>query len=349
MLVTILATIFVLGVLVFFHELGHFIVAKRSGIRVDKFSLGFPPTLISKKWGETEYAIGVIPLGGYVKMAGENPGEEVHGEPWEFMAKPIWKRFLVIGAGPFMNFVLAIVVLTGLYAIRGQEEDTVQIGYVAPDSPAEKAGLKTGDRITAVDGTKIKSFQDMADIVYKKVEQPVEIAWQRDSTTMSASIVTYKDYAIGPTGDTVAVGKIGVGNQPVFRRLGIIRAFGAGVAQSVFYVEKVFEFVGGLISRTVTPSEIGGPILISQIAGATARAGFDVLLEFLALLSVNLAVLNILPIPLLDGGHLVFLIIERIKGSPVSMKTRLVVQQIGIAFLLILVIFVTINDIGRWR
>ncbi len=349
MVITILATIFVLGVLVFFHELGHFIVAKRSGIRVEKFSLGFPPTLISRKWGETEYAIGVIPLGGYVKMAGEHPNEEVRGEPWEFMSKPIWKRFLVIAAGPFMNFVLAIIVLSGLYMVRGQEIEAVHIGYVSPNSPAEKAGLKTGDMIVAIDGVEIKTFQEMADIIYKKVEQPVEVTWRRDSTTMTSTLVTYKDFAVTPKGDTIAVGKIGIGNQPVFKRLGIFKAFAAGVSQSVFYVTKVFEFVGGLLSRSVTASEIGGPILISQIAGATARAGFDILLEFLALLSVNLAVLNILPIPLLDGGHLIFLLIEKLKGSPVSIKTRLIVQQIGIAFLLILVIFVTINDIGRWN
>jgi regulator of sigma E protease len=347
MLTTILATIFVLGVLVFFHELGHFIVAKRSGIRVEKFSLGFPPTLISKKWGETEYAIGVIPLGGYVKMAGEHPNEEIHGEPWEFMSKPVWKRFLVIGAGPFMNFVLAILILTGLYMVRGQEMNLVNIGVVAEGSPAEKGGLKTGDIIVSVDGKETYSFQEMADVVYKKVEQPVEVVWRRDTVLMSAKIVTYKDYAITLKGDSIEVGKIGVGYKPLFERLGFFSAFLAGIDRSVFYVGEVFRFVGGLIGRTVTPSEIGGPILIGKIAGATARAGFDILMEFLALLSVNLAVLNILPIPLLDGGHLVFLLVEKFKGSPVSVKTRLVFQQIGIAFLLILVIFVTINDIYR--
>jgi regulator of sigma E protease len=349
MLTTILATIFVLGILVFFHELGHFVVAKKSGIRVEKFSLGFPPTLLSKKCGETEYAIGVIPLGGYVKMAGEQPNEEASGAPWEFMSQPVWKRFLVIFSGPLMNFILAIVVLTGLYMIRGREAEKVHVGLVASGSPAEKAGLKVGDVIVSIDGVEIKNFQEMADLIYKKVEQPVEIGWIRDSIRMTATVVTYKDFAVDSNGDSMAVGKIGVGNMPVFERQGFIKALGAGIRQSVFYVEKVFEFVAGLITRSVKPSEIGGPLLIGQIAGATARAGFDILMEFLALLSVNLAVLNILPIPLLDGGHLVFLLIEKLKGSPVSVKTRLVVQQIGIAFLLILVIFVTINDIGRWN
>ncbi len=348
MIITILATIFVLGVLVFFHELGHFIVAKKSGIRVEKFSLGFPPTILSKKWGETVYAIGAIPLGGYVKMAGEQPEEEISGAPWEFMSQPVWKRFLVIFAGPFMNFVLAVVVLAGLYMVRGKEVEAVFVGEVAAESPAAKAGIQNGDQIVSVDGNPVKDFQEMAQHIYSKVEQPVVITLRRNDILITDTIVTYKDQAVTAKGDTVVVGKIGVGNKPVFKRLGIFAAVGAGFDQAVFYVEMVFKFVAGLVMRTVPASEIGGPIMIGQIAGATARAGFDILLEFLALLSVNLAVLNILPIPLLDGGHLVFLVAEKFKGSPISTRTRIIVQQIGIAFLLLLVIFVTFNDIHRW-
>lgn len=347
MLTTILATIFVLGVLVFIHELGHFIVAKRSGIRVDKFSLGFPPTIISKKWGETEYAIGVIPLGGYVKMAGENPNEQSKGEPWEFMSKPVWKRFLVIFAGPFMNFMLAAVVLAGLYFFRGQEVEAVFIGRVSPDSPAAMAGIEPGDKIVSVDEVEIKSFRQMAEIIYPKVEEPVIVSWRRNDALLTDTIITYRDYIVTTSNDTIEVGMIGVGSKVIYKRLGIFASLGAGLKRSVFYVQKVFEFIWGLINRTVDASDIGGPIFIGKLAGATARAGFDVLLEFLALLSINLAVLNILPIPVFDGGHLVFLLIEKMKGSPLSIKARLVAQQIGIAFILILIIFVTFNDITR--
>jgi len=347
MLTTILATIFVLGVLIFFHELGHFILAKRSGIRVEKFSLGFPPKLISKKWGETEYAIGIIPLGGYVKMAGENPEEGTKGEPWEFMAKPVWKRFLVIFAGPFMNFVLAVVVLAGLYFFRGKEADKVVIGRVNPDSPAALAGIKAGDTILSVDGIEINTFQELANIVYKKVEMPVIISWSGDGVIRTDTMTTYKEVLLNGSGDSVAVGMIGIVSKYVYEKLGFFAAWSAGFRQSVYYVRMVFEFVWGLINRTISTTEIGGPIFIGKLAGQTASAGFDVLLEFLALLSVNLAVLNILPIPVFDGGHLLFLIIEKFKGSPLSIKARLVAQQIGIAFLLILVIFVTFNDITR--
>jgi regulator of sigma E protease len=346
-LITILATIFVLGILIFFHELGHFIVAKRAGIRVDKFSLGFPPTLISRRWGETEYAIGVIPVGGYVKMAGENPYEERKGEPWEFMSKPAWKRFLVIFAGPFMNFVLAVIVLAGIYFVRGKEVDEVHIGAVEPGGPAAVAGIQPGDVIVSLDGTRINAFRQMVEIIYDKIGDSLVVSWRRGEDVYTETIPTYTAHPVTASGDTVEVARIGVESKLVYERLGVFGSLGAGVGQSVFYIRKVFEFIWGLINRTVDVTGIGGPIFIGKYAGVTARAGFDILLEFLALLSVNLAVLNVLPIPVLDGGHLIFLLIERIKGSPVSVKSRLIAQQIGMAFLIMLIIFVTYNDITR--
>jgi regulator of sigma E protease len=346
-LITILATIFVLGILIFFHELGHFLVAKRSGIRVDKFSLGFPPTLISKKFGETEYAIGLIPLGGYVKMAGENPMEETKGEPWEFMSKPPWKRFLVIFAGPFTNFLLAVVVLSGIYFFRGYPIDSVYIDKVKPDYPAAMAGIEPGDQIISVDGVDISSFQKMSEINGPKAGSTVIVSWQREEQLFRDTIATIAELDTLADGDTMTISRIGVERRIAYQPLGLLASIGTGFSESVFYVTKVFEFVWGLISQKVDSSNIGGPIIISKYAGLTARAGFDVLMEFLALLSVNLAVLNILPIPVLDGGHLLFLLIEKLKGSPVSAKARMVAQQIGMAFIFILIIFVTYNDITR--
>lgn len=350
-MITALATIFVLGVLIFFHELGHFLVAKKSGIRVDKFSLGFPPTIISKKWGETEYAIGAIPLGGYVKMAGENPDEEASGEPWEFMSKPVWKRFLVIFAGPFMNFVLAVLVLAGVYSIRGEAVDnTVIVREVDEKGPAAAAGILPGDRIVEIDGTPIRSFRHMADsIIYPKIEQPVTVTWEREGQRHSQTMTTMKSWVQTASGDSVQIGLIGINPRVIYDRMNIFAAFGEGLRQSVFYVKMVFGFVYDLITRRVDPSGIGGPIFIGKLAGQTARSGFDVLLEFMALLSVNLAVLNVLPIPVLDGGHMLFLMVEKLKGKPLSIKARLVAQQVGLAFMLILIVFVTFNDIFRLR
>jgi len=347
MLTTILATIFVLGVLIFIHELGHFIVAKRSGIKVEKFSLGFPPSIFSRKWGDTEYAIGVIPLGGFVKMAGENPGEEMSGAPWEFMSKPVWKRFLVIFAGPFMNFVLAVTILAGLFFFRGKEVEKVFIGKVSEDSPAAQAGIQDGDNIIEIDGTSITSFTQMAEVIRGKVEEPIVVTWMRGEREFRDTLVTMKSMAVTREGDSVAVGVIGVGSKAVYQPLGVFTSIGEGFNQTIFYVVKTFEFIGGFFSGASKAKDVGGPIFIAQLAGATARAGFDILLEFMALLSVNLAVLNILPIPVLDGGHIMFLIAEKFKGSPLSLKVRMVFQQIGIAFILLLVILITFNDLTR--
>jgi regulator of sigma E protease len=347
MLTTIIATIFVLGVLIFFHELGHFLVAKRAGIRVEKFSLGFPPTLISKKMGETTYAIGVIPLGGYVKMAGDNPAENLTGKPWEFMSKPPWKRFFVISAGPFMNFVLAVLILAGLFFFRGEELQQAYISDILPDGPAEAAGIAPGDYIVSVDGIEVNSTEELINQVKDKIEEPIVVGWMHNEQLKSDTIVTFRDYSVSASGDTIAVGKIGITLGYAYQRLGLFASIEAGFDRAVFYTWKTIEFVGGFFSGKSKANEVGGPIFIARIAGATARAGIDILLEFMALLSVNLAVLNILPIPIFDGGHLVFLAVEKLKGSPPSLKIRLIAQQIGIAFILLLVIFITFNDITR--
>ncbi len=347
MFITIIATVFVLGVLVFIHELGHFLVAKKSGIRVDKFSLGFPPTLISKKFGETEYAIGVIPLGGYVKMAGDNPDEDRTGAPYEFMSKPPWKRFLVISAGPIMNFVLAVVIISGLFYFRGQTVDRAVIGDIMPGGPAEIAGLLPDDYIVNIDGVDVNSSAEMIDEIKDKIEQPLFITWKRGENLMSDTIVTFRDIGVTATGDTVEVGKIGITTGRAYEKLGLFASIGAGFGQSIDYTLATFQFIGGFFSGKSNAGDVGGPIFIAKIAGATARAGFDILLEFMALLSVNLAVLNILPIPVFDGGHLMFLIAEKLKGSPLSMKIRLIAQQAGLVFILLLIVLITYNDITR--
>ena len=347
MFITIIATVFVLGVLVFIHELGHFLVAKRAGIRVDKFSLGFPPTLISKKIGETEYAIGVIPLGGYVKMAGDNPDEERSGAPYEFMSKPPWKRFFVISAGPLMNFVLAAVILAGLFYFRGQEIERAAIGDVMAGGPAEAAGIQPDDYIVNIDGVEIKSTTEMIAEIKDKIEQPLYVSWMHNDKLISDTIVTYRDFGVTAEGDTVEIGKIGVTIGRAYEKLGLFSSVGAGFDQAVDYVVLTIDFIGGFFSGKSKGSDVGGPIFIARIAGATARAGFDILLEFMAILSVNLAVLNILPIPVFDGGHLIFLIAEKLKGSPLSMKIRMIAQQIGLVFILLLIALITYNDITR--
>ena len=348
---TLLATIFVLGILIFFHELGHFIIAKRSGIRVERFSLGFPPKLIGKKIGDTEYCISWVPLGGYVKMAGEDPDQkEIKGEPWEFMSKPVGTRALVVFAGPAMNFILAILIFWGIIFFAGKHdihEDTNQIGLVAPGGPADKAGIRPNDRIISINGIEVATFLEMAEIIYEQVEKPVEVKWIRDGQQHTAMITTFKDRILDETGEVKYVGKIGVGPSYTTVKVGFFRSLLEGIDTAVFILVETIKFLIGLITGAASVKLIGGPVFIAQVAGQTARAGFVSLLSFTALLSINLSLINVLPIPVLDGGHLLFLGIEKIKGRPLSLKQRAAMQQIGLAFLILLIIFITYNDFLR--
>lgn len=347
---TLWATIFVLGILVFVHELGHFLVAKWSGIRVERFSLGFPPKLIGKKIGETEYCISWVPLGGYVKMAGENPEETLTGEPYEFMSKPVWIRFVVVFAGPLMNFLLAILLFWGILFFNGKQEvhdDITVIGNVAPGSPAEKAGLVPQDKILSVDGIPVKTFRDMAQLIHKKIEAPVSLKWIRNGIIYEASVLTKKDQIFNEEGKPQVVGKIGIGPTSSVIKLNLFRAFAEAILFSLTLCFEILKFVGGLITGALSIKLIGGPIFIAQAAGETARQGFVSLLSFTGLLSVNLALLNLFPIPVLDGGHLVFLALEKLRGRPLSLRQRTAIQKVGLALLLLLVLLVTYNDILR--
>lgn len=351
MLTTIIAAIAVLGPLIFFHELGHFLMAKRLGIRVERFSLGFPPKMVGFTWRGTEYCISWIPFGGYVKMAGETPDkEEVKGEPWEFLSKPIWVRGLVIFAGPAANFVTAILILWGVFFFAGQQiirDDSTVIGSLIPGGAAEVAGLKVGDRILSVDGQEVHDFRSMADIIYQRVEEPLEVVWEREAERFSATITTFKDEVIGEAGEPIEVGKIGIGPEIEIVEVGFFKAFIDGVTSSVIISYEILKFLFKLFTGAVSLKMIGGPLTIVQVAGETARQGFLSLVTFAALLSINLSLVNILPIPVLDGGSLFFLGVEAVRRKPLSLKQRMWIQQVGMALLLLLMIVVTYNDILR--
>lgn len=350
-MITILSTIFVLGVLIFFHELGHFLVAKWSGIQVDKFSLGFPPFIFKKQLGETEYCIGIIPLGGFVKMAGENPDEKATGAPHEFMSQPVRTRTAVVAAGPFMNFILAWLILWGLYFFQGEpvtDPDHAVIGVVGAGSPAQEAGLLSGDVIVSINGTPVSSFADMAVLISQEVEKPVTIVWDRGGQEMSATVVTMAETTYNAQGEKTPIGMIGVGEKGEYRTLGFFSAAAHGLTETVVFVKMIARFVWDLVTFQVSAKMIGGPVFIAQMAGERAQLGFAALLIFMAFLSVNLAILNVLPIPALDGGHLIFLLIERLKGTPLTINQRLIAQQIGLVFLILVIVMVTYNDIVRF-
>jgi len=347
---TLLATIFVLGLLVFVHELGHFLAAKKAGVRVERFSLGFPPKLIGKKIGETEYMISWLPLGGYVKLAGESLEEEESNQPYSLQAKPAWVKAIIFAAGPLMNFLTAFVLMWGVFFVSGDIEvnhTKIVVGSVQENSPAEKAGLKPGDVIISVNGERVIRFDSLIEKVSPLLEQPVDFVWLSGSDTVRKTIVTMKEKRYNEKGETIFVGMIGVGQAFSRKPVGFLTAGERAGITTVAFTGQVVRFVKGLFTREFSLKSVGGPVFISKIAGQEASRGFSSLLFFTALLSVNLALLNLFPIPALDGGHLLFLAIEGVIRRPISLKVRAIVTQVGFGLLLLLIVFVTYNDVMR--
>lgn len=351
-MLTLLSFVFVLGLLIFFHELGHFLVAKKAGVRVERFSLGFPPTIFKRTWGETTYCIGIIPLGGYVKMAGEDPDEESTGDPGEFMSKSISQRAAVMVAGPLMNYLLAIVILTGIYFFAGtpfSDPDRILVGEVTEEGPAALAGLQTDDQIISVDGHAVAAFDSMRVLINSVVEAPVAINWIRNNDTISATITTLSSELPNADGGMDTVGVIGIGEKIIgYEKYGVGESIVNGVTTTHVILWETVKFLKQLVTGQVSTKLLGGPIFIAQQSGREARRGPSRLFFFIALLSVNLAVLNIQPIiPVLDGGQLLFLLVEKIRGRPLLMETRIKFQYVGILAVIGLTLFVTYNDIMR--
>ena len=444
---TILATVVVLGVLILVHELGHFWAAKSVDIEVPRFSIGIGPKAVGFQWGETEYVLSWLPLGGYVRMAGmeedealdgiegESVEEEREPSPRDFDAKPLWARTLVISAGVIMNFLFAVVAYGAISAIWGvtpnpeaavgdvqeeylpegtfelssvesgtrieslngepvqawrdvqmalltSEDSTVRFGLaggrsvevplpagdsvrqvlvgaiqpstgastviqaVQEGSPADSAGIRSGDRIVEVGGRAVREWSDVSRGVEGSPGQRVDVVVERDGERRRLTVVPRLNVRAAG-GDTLRFGRIGVTPRLERDRLGPIAAAGHGLRETWRVTGFTLDFLGGLLTGGVSTDNLGGPIAIGQISGQAARAGVRALLDFMALLSVNLAVLNLLPIPVLDGGHLVFLGIEGIRGQPVSPEQRIRWTQAGVVVVAALMVFVIINDILR--
>ena len=351
MTTNIIALIIVLGVLVFFHEFGHFIIARLFGVGVEKFSLGFGPRLFGKKIGMTDYRVSAIPLGGYVKMVGEEPDAEISEEmiPFSFTHKSVYKRMAIVIAGPLFNVLLAIVIFWGLFTFYGAYEPDTVIGKVAPDSAALEAGLKDKDKIVQIDGKPIETWADISEEIKTGEGKEIRITVRRGEETLSFQLKPRLRKAKNEFGEEVERYLIGVESSGTMvpRELSVGSAFTESIRQTWQVAEVTVVSIVKMIQGKISKKELGGPIMIAQMAGQQARAGAANLIWFIAIISVNLAVLNILPIPVLDGGHLVFFTIEAIKGSPVSENARMTAQQIGMLLLLLLMIFVFYNDLTR--
>ncbi len=351
MSVSIFSLIIVLGVLIFFHELGHFLVARLLGVGVEKFSLGFGPKLFGKKIGITEYRISAIPLGGYVKMVGESPDSELDPSeiPISFTHKHVFKRILIVAAGPLFNILLALIIFFGIFQISGLLILKPGIGDVNEGSPAYMAGLKKDDLVVSIDGVDISSWEDMANAIMASKGKTLAISVLRGDTILTKNVTPEVKKFKNIFNEDVDRYVIGItASGEIFKKdLNFFQAFSESIIQTYQITALTIKGVVKLFQGTVSPKTLGGPIMIAQMAGQQAKEGVVNLIFFIALISINLAILNFLPIPVLDGGHLLFFFIEAVKGSPVSVKVREISQQAGIFVLILLMIYVFYNDIAR--
>ena len=347
----IFAFVLVLGVLVFFHELGHFLMARLFGVGVEKFSLGFGPRLFGRKVGITDYRVSAVPLGGYVKMVGEEPDADIDPAdiPISFTHKHVFKKILIVGAGPFFNLVLAIMIFFVIFLISGIFILKPTAGTVEKGSPAEIAGLVKGDLIESIDGKGISDWEEMAGIISGSNGKKLSVSVRRNGSVIKFDVLPELKTAKNIFGEDVKRYAIGIASAGDFysKKLNPFQALFESVRQTYKITNLTIVSIAKLIQGTVSAKTLGGPLMIAEMAGQQAREGVANLLFFIALLSINLAVLNFLPIPVLDGGHLLFFFIEAAIGRPVNTKIREIAQQVGIFILIVLMIFVFYNDITR--
>lgn len=377
---TIVAAIFVFGLLVLVHELGHFMVAKLTGMRVDEFAIGFGPKLWSRKYGETLYAIRAVPLGGFNRIAGmdyeiiermgneaeekaddggresgwrryipsvnrENvvmvPDDEGAGER-AYFRRPIWARMLMVLAGSFMNFILPLFIFFGIFYFSGVATPSPEpvIGAVMAEKPAAMAGLMKGDRILTIDGSEVTKWDDISRSIQGAEGKPFKLTYQRDGEVRSTTLIPEEE----PESKRVI---IGITSSADIHQPGLLEAAGLA-AQKVFFV--LMAMVGALIQLmlgSVGAEALSGPVGIVQMTGEVANQGILPLLNFTAFLSLNLGLINLLPVPALDGGHFVMLVLEGLRGKPLGPKAMYYIQAAGVTLLVSLMIFTTFNDLMK--
>lgn len=341
----------VLGVLIFFHELGHFLMARVFGVGVQIFSLGFGPRLFGKSVGRTDYRISAVPLGGYVKMVGEEPDAEIPPEdiPFSFSHKRLLPRFVIVAAGPTFNLILAVLIFFGVFLYSGIFYLKPHIGAVDPDGPAAGAGIRSQDTVVAIDGVAVDSWEAMSARILNSKGRLLSITIEREGETRTIDVQparrTVKNL-FGEDSERYVIG-ITASGMTASKRIGMGDAVIESVGQTWKIAQLTVMSVVKLMDGTLSPKTLGGPILIAEMAGQQAREGAENLIYFIAVISINLAILNFLPIPVLDGGHLLFFLIEAVTRKPLSIRTREVANQVGIFLLVLLMAFVFYNDLTR--
>jgi regulator of sigma E protease len=350
-MIYVVSAIVVLGLLIFVHELGHFLFAKLFRVGVEKFSLGFGPKLFGRKMGETEYLVSAFPLGGYVKMVGEAPDAELAEEDRarSFMARPPLQRIMIVAAGPVFNLLFAWFLFIVIYMV-GVPAATSRIGEVMKDKPAARVGLQARDLVTAVDGRPVDRWEEFARLIAESKGRPLVIQVKRGEALLNVTVTPESRTSKNIFGESVTNPVIGVtsSGETVIDRFSPGNALVKGSQQTWTVIRLTILSFVKLIERAIPLDTVGGPIMIAKMAGEQATAGGISFFAFMALLSINLGVLNLLPVPILDGGHLFFYFWELVFRRPVSMRTREIAQQIGLALLIGLMVLAFYNDIVRY-
>lgn len=354
--------LFVLTVVVFFHELGHFLVARWCGVRVQAFSVGFGPELFGRNDRHgTRWKLSAIPLGGYVKFAGDEneasvPDQEALARMSEeeragaFQTKSVSRRAAIVAAGPIANFILAIVIFALLFGLFGRPEISPRVDAIQPDSAAQAAGLMEGDMVLAIDGQRIETFSDMQRIVSVSADLPLAMLVDRGGQQLTVEVTPQRREITDRFGNVQSVGLLGVSRSAseedvVVRRFGPVEAVVEGSRETWFVVTRTAGYLAGIVTGRESADQLGGPIRVAQISGQVATLGFGALLNLTAVLSVSIGLLNLLPIPMLDGGHLMFYAAEALRGKPLSERAQEYGFRIGIAIVLFLMVFATWNDV----
>ena len=354
--------LFVLTVVVFFHELGHFLVARWCGVRVQAFSVGFGPELFGRtdRHG-TPWKLSVIPRGGYVKLAGDEneasvPDREALGRmsaeerAGAFQTKPVSRRAAIVAAGPIANFLLAIAIFALLFGLFGRPEISPRVDAVQPDSAAQEAGLAEGDLVLAIDGQPIQTFAEMQRIVSVSAGEQLTMLVDRGGQQVTVEVTPQRREITDRFGNVQSIGLLGVSRSAsqedvVVRRFGPVEAVVEGSRETWFVVTRTAGYLAGIVTGRESADQLGGPIRVAQISGQVATLGFAALLNLTAVLSVSIGLLNLLPIPMLDGGHLLFYAAEALRGKPLSERAQEYGFRIGIAIVLFLMVFATWNDV----
>lgn len=356
--------LFVLTIVVFFHELGHFLVARWRGVKVVAFSLGFGPEIVgfNDRYG-TRWKLSAIPLGGYVKFLGDEnaaskPDHEAAAAMSEeekkvsFVHKPVGSRAAVVAAGPIANFILAIAIFAGIFMTVGKQTTSARVDAVQAGSAAQAAGFKPGDLVLSINGEAIDSFSDMQRIVSGDAGQQLTIEVERGDSRVTLKATPQLRELKDHFGNAYKLGILGISRSMSpgdikTKKYGPIAAVVAGAQETWFVVDRTLSYIGGIFVGRENADQLGGPIRIAQVSGQVASAGFVALMHLTAVLSISIGLLNLFPIPLLDGGHLLFYGFEAVRGRPLSERAQEVGFRIGLAIVVVLMIFATFNDILR--